>query len=63
MSRKSSAWEHGLTWHPVEEPPAAAIIGLQEFAVRGPVHVCDEAVGADALADFLVPLHHAIDIH
>lgn len=53
----------GLTWHPVEKPPADAVVGLQVLAVRGPVHVRDEAVGADALAHFLVPLHHAVDVH
>ena len=53
----------GHTWRPVEEPPAAAVIGLQVLAVRRPVHMCDEAVGADALAHFLVPLHHTIDVH
>lgn len=52
-----------LTWHPVEEPPAAAIIGLQELTVCGPVHVCDEAAGANALSDLLVPLHHTVNIH
>lgn len=52
-----------LTWHPVEKPPAAAIIGLQVFTVCRPVHVCNEAVGADAFAHFLVPLHHAVDVH
>lgn len=56
-------WYHWLTRHPVEEPPAAAVIGLQDLAVRGPVHVCDEAAGADALAHFLVPLHHTINVH
>lgn len=53
----------GLTWHPVEEPSAAAVIRLQVFAVRRPVHVCDEAVRGNALAHFLVPLHHSIDVH
>lgn len=52
-----------LTWHPVEEPSAAAVVGLKVFTVRGPVHVCDEAVGADALAHFFVPLHHTVDVH
>lgn len=51
------------TWHPIEESPAAAIVRLQELAVCRPVHVCDEAVGADALSNFLVPLHNTINVH
>lgn len=52
-----------LTWHPVEEPLSVAVIGLQILAVCGPVHVCDEASGANALSHLLVPLHHAVDVH
>ena len=51
------------TGHAVEEPPAGAVVGLQVLAVGGPVHVCDTAGGAQALAHLLVALHHAVHVH
>lgn len=54
-------WHDFLTGHPVEELFSGSVIGLQDFAVHGPVEVRDETGGFTALANLQVDTNNQPD--
>lgn len=52
-----------VTGHPVEEPLASAVVGLQEATVHRPVQVGDERRRTAALTNLLVALCNSINVY